>query len=66
MMRNSSYSCLQPQIGALELGPDRRRRVVVGREQAENGGAAGVELGSMILTVGVVAALHLAVKRTKE
>ena len=44
--------------GALELGPHRRRRVVVGRERAENGGAAGTEFGSMILMVDVVVTLH--------
>ena len=44
--------------GALELEAHRRRRVVVGRERAEFGGAAGVEVGSMILRVGVSVPLH--------
>ena len=41
--------------GAFELESHRRRRVSVGREQAEIGGAAGVEVGPMILRVGVCA-----------
>ena len=44
---------------ALELvEAHRRRRVVVGREQAEFGGAAGVEVGSRILRVYVPVPLH--------
>ena len=44
--------------GAFELESHRRRRVVVGRERAEFGGAAGVEVGSRILRVGVSVPLH--------
>jgi hypothetical protein len=44
--------------GALELEAHRRRRVVVGRERAEFGGAAGIEVGSRILRVGVSVPLH--------
>ena len=43
-----------------------RGRVVVGRERAENGGAAGTEFGSMILMVDVVVTLHPAVTRIME
>ena len=43
----------------LEPEARRRRRVVVGRERAaEFGGAAGVEVGSRILRVGVSVPLH--------
>ena len=41
--------------GAFELESHRRRRVVVGREI---GGAAGVEVGPMILRVGVSVPCH--------
>ena len=44
--------------GALKLKAYRRRRVVVGRERAKFGGAAGVEVGSRILRVGVSVPLH--------
>ena len=44
--------------GALKLEAHRRRRVVVGRERAEFGGAAEVEVGSRILRVGVSVPLH--------
>ena len=44
--------------GALELEAYRRRRVVVGRARAEFAGAAGVEVGSRILRVGVSVLLH--------
>ena len=44
--------------GALELEAHRRCRVVVGRERAEFGGAAGVEVGSRILRVRVSVPLH--------
>ena len=44
--------------GALELKAHRRRRVVVGRERAEFGGAAGVEMGPRILRAGVSVLLH--------
>ena len=44
--------------GALELEARRRRRVVVGRERAEFGGVAGVEVGSRILRAGVSVPLH--------
>ena len=50
--------------GALELEAHRRRRVVVDREQAEFGGAAGVEVGSRSLRVGVSVPLHLHVDVT--
>ena len=49
--------------GAFELESDRRRRVVVGREI---GGAAGVEVGPMILRTGVSVPCHPAVKYTDE
>ena len=52
--------------GAFELESHRRRRVVVGRERAEIGGAAGVEVGPMILRVGVSVPCHPAVKCTDE
>ena len=39
--------------GAFELKSHRRRRVVVGRERAEIGGAAGVEVGPMVLRTDV-------------
>ena len=44
--------------GALELEAHRRRCVIVGRLRAEFGGAAGVEVGSRILRVGVSVPLH--------
>ena len=52
--------------GALELEAHRRRRVVVGRERAEFGGAAGVEVGTIILKVDVSVPCHPAVKYTAE
>ena len=43
---------------AFELESHRRRRVVVGRGRAEFGGAAGVEVESRILRVGMSVPLH--------
>ena len=58
MMRTSGFAGLQAQRGGLELEAHRRRRVVVGRERAEFGGAAGVKVGSRILRAGVSVPLH--------
>ena len=52
--------------GAFELESHRRRRVVVGRERAEIGDAAGFEVGPMILGVDVSVPCHPAVKCTDE
>ena len=65
MMRNSG---LQPQKG--HSGSDQVDAAVsswvLSKPRTEDGGAAGAELGSMILMVDVVAALHPVVKCIKE
>ena len=52
--------------GVFELESHRRRRGAMGRERAEIRGAVGVEVGPMVLRVGVSVPCHPTVKYTDE